>query len=105
MKRCAGTRPPKIRFPPGTFVRLSDDPGCLWEVAWLYRTQEEPNVWLHALRPMIDFETSISRGEARVIWSPVVRLHNIDPWSYSRIVSTPDMLRLAEIAIDDIMES
>jgi hypothetical protein len=101
------TRPPKIRFPPGTFVRLWDEPDRLWEVVWLYRMREEPNVWLHVLKVATHFETSIARGEARIIWSPVVGLHNtgIDPWSYSRIVSTPNMIRLAEIAIDDIMES
>lgn len=103
------TRPPKLRFPPGTFVRLSDEPGKLWEVAWVYRMKENPNVWRYALKAKVDFNTSIQKGEQRVFWQPMASglygRRGVDSWSYDRVVSTPDMLKLAEIAIDDIMEA
>ncbi len=53
--RQIGPKPPKLRFRPGTMMRLSrtrcegDEVGQLYEILYAYRTQNDPSTWLFLL--------------------------------------------------------
>ena len=41
-----GTKGPKVRFPPGTFVKMTDDL-CQYEVVQVYRLMSAPSNWVY----------------------------------------------------------
>lgn len=101
-----GTKGPKIRFPPGTFVRMADD-GLRYEVVQLYRLTSAPSDWVYRLLRNDLFEQN--KYYHRVWYEPMsyapTMRSNFDGCggSWNRSVSNQDMLRLAEFLVDDVM--
>jgi hypothetical protein len=112
-----GTKGPKIRFRPGTFVDMADD-GNVYEVVQLYRMKDSPSDWVYRLK-------TVCQSYSTDGWSPDFTGHKgyhkvwsealyKSPgsedtpgaiWSYDREVRNQDMIRLATIRIDDILST
>jgi len=104
-----GTKGPRIRFPPGTFVRMADDL-MEYEVVQPYRLQAAPSNWCYRLRrlrergsPTVRFEQQ--KSEHHIWWEPQRFIPESSfQYQYHRTVMNESMLRLAEFLVDDVME-
>jgi len=98
-----GTKGPRLRFPPGSFVRMADDLQT-YEVVQAFRMTDAPSTWLYRLIRTSIFE---SRKEHHQVWWPAQsRLPPFNPLSGGfsvRTVRNEDMIRLAEHLVDDVM--
>jgi hypothetical protein len=103
------TRPPKLRYPPGTFVRFPNSAPCsedsgVWEVMYAYRLADAPHEWRYLLRRNNQFERS---SQGKVFYEPVRDSGQLklDPWTYTKCMTNRQMLAEAEYAIDDLFLS
>ena len=108
-----GGKPPKLRFQPGTYLKLG---GLLYEILYVYRVVDDPHTWLFCLEertevdespdelgsicmamglgsttPRIVYELFLNHQDAHTFFSDIPRLHD------SRIVTNKTLMRDAEI--------
>lgn len=91
-----GTKGPRLRSPPGSFIRLLDEPGRLYVVVLAYRLVEDPSSWIYVMAQTLDFSDRMS-DHYRIWYAPVEEppFNQFGRWTNARrIMKNQDMLRL-----------
>lgn len=101
MKIIGLSKGPKLRYKIGFFVRMLDDLKE-YEVIQAYRLKDSPSNWIYRLCKR---DGNCQHEYAHTVWMDPVPYPPPEQHNTSRIVRNQDMIRLAEILIDDVMES
>jgi len=91
------SKPPKLRFRPGEYVRSKED-NQLYEIMWCFRFVDDPSVWVFTLEerrfvgdcPNPNFvrlcenlsNSDVPKNSDRILWQPIYRNTNFDANDY-----------------------